>query len=719
MLSQETTTSPNTFRVTGMTCAGCAASLQRALLSNPRISSAAVSITSGTAVVSCPTLSPEAIIGLVKQQGFGAELLSSSDLRSNVERQQQALEKTWRYRAIMGVACWLPLEIFHWTTSAMHWHPEWMGWLMFFGALVILAIVGPGFFASAWQAARRRTTNMDTLISLGASTAFCYSTIVLIFSRNEPTYFAEAAGLLGIVSVGHWMEARATAKAGTAVRELLHMQPETTELLRLDGSTITVPSEEITAGQRLLIRPGARIAVDGLVLEGQSDVDESIVTGESTPVRRSPGQTVIAGSMNTTGRLVIQTTVSGRQTTVRRIAELVERAQTSRAPIQKLADQISAIFVPTVLIIAISTAAVWWLAGNGSAGIIAAVTVLIISCPCALGLATPIAVMVGTGAAGLHGILIKDAETLERIGRSKQVVFDKTGTLTHGKPELENVETQPGFSESEVLRLAAGVEAPSEHPLAGAIVRAAKYRGLTIPEVVQFAAIPGTGVTGQIEGHRVRVERHHQSTSVVLIDDQTAAFLTLTDTVRPDSAQAIQRLRMLNVKVSMLTGDRYATAISIAKSLGIPAEDVAADATPESKMQTIRGLGHNVVMVGDGLNDAAALAESGLGVAMASGTRVAIEAAGVVIPGDRVSAVADLFQLSQMTLRTIQQNLFFAFLYNVAAIPLAAFGLTGNHGPLWAAVAMGLSDLTVVGNALLLKSRLKRRLAGTKGLRQH
>jgi len=702
-----------TFRITGMTCAGCAASLQRALLANPRISSAAVSITSGIAAVSSLSLSPEAVISIVRQQGFGAELVSGSDIRGNVEHQQQAVEKTWRYRAIMGMTLWLPLEIFHWTTSAMHWHPEWMGWLMFFGALVIMAIAGPGFFVSAWQAARRRTTNMDTLISMGAATAFCYSTIVLVFGWNEPTYFAEAAGLLGIVSVGHWMEARATAKAGTAVRELLQMQPETTELLRLDGSTITVPSEEITAGQRLLIRPGARIAVDGLVVEGQSDVDESIVTGESTPIRRSPGETVIAGSMNTTGRLVIQTTVSGRQTTIRRIAELVERAQTSRAPIQKLADQISAIFVPTVLAIAALTALGWWLAGDGSAGIIAAVTVLIISCPCALGLATPIAVMVGTGAAGLHGILIKDAETLERIGRSKHVVFDKTGTLTHGKPELEKVEVQPGFSESEVLRLAAGVESPSEHPLAGAIVRAAKQRGLTIPEVMQFAATPGMGVTGQIEGHKVRVERHHQATAVVLINDQTAAFLTLTDTVRPDSAEAIQRLRMLNVKVSMLTGDRRTTAISIAKSLGIPSEDVAADATPESKMQTIRDLGHNVVMVGDGLNDAAALAESGLGVAMASGTTVAIEAASVVIPGDRVSAVADLFQLSQMTLRTIRQNLFFAFLYNAAAIPLAAFGLTGDNGPLWAAVAMGLSDLTVVGNALLLKHRLKRTLTAT------
>lgn len=703
-----------TFRITGMTCAGCSSSLQRALLINPGVTSASVSITSGLARVTGPALNPQVIMELVRRQGFSAEPVQDTAARSQSEYQQESVERVWRHRALVGMGLWIPLEAFHWTTSALHWHPAWMPYAMLSGALIILLIAGPGFFRSALQAARRGTTNMDTLISLGAVTAFSYSTVVLFRQLNQPTYFAEAAGLLGIVSVGHWLEARASAHAGAAVRQLLQMQPETSELLRLDGSTITVPSVQITAGQRLLIRPGSRIAVDGVILEGQSDVDESIVTGESLPVSRTVGQVVPAGAMNTTGRLVIRTTVSGRETTVRRMAELVEMAQTSRAPIQKLADRISAIFVPSVLAIAACTALGWWLAGNASQGLISAVTVLIISCPCALGLATPMAVMVGTGAAGLHGILIRDAETLERIGRSGHVVFDKTGTLTQGHPELQKIDVEPGHSEAEVLQLAAGVESPSEHPLAGAIVRAAELRGLSIPPVEQFAATPGVGVTGVVNGHRVSVERHHQTSAMVTIDGRAAALLTLADAVRPDAALAIRRLKALPVHVSLLTGDRRSTALQIAEQLGIEAGNVTADATPETKMHRIRSLGDNVVMVGDGLNDAGALAASGLGVAMASGTQVAIEAARVVIPGDRVCAVPELFQIARQTLTTIRQNLFFAFAYNAAAIPVAALGLIGEHGPLWAAVAMGLSDLTVVGNALRLKRRLKHTLAASR-----
>ncbi len=699
------------IRVTGMTCTGCAASIQRALEARGDISSASVSFAAGTAIIEGHGLQPDSLISTIRGRGFGAELINpadTADQNSEIEKQQLANEKIWRHRAMVGIGLWAPLEILHWTATALHWHGDWMPWLMFAGALIIIVFAGSEFYKSAWNAAIRRTTNMDTLISMGATTAFVYSTVVLLLNLQHPTYFAEAAGLLGIVSLGHWFEARASARAGTAVRELLQLQPETAEILKDDGSIQTVASGDIQAGWKLIIRPGGRIAVDGVVIEGGSAVDESIVTGESVPIDKSPGDNVVAGSMNTTGRLIVTTTVDGRHTTVSRIAELVQKAQTSRAPIQRLADTISSIFVPTVLTIAGLTLLGWWLAGDFSRGVIAAVTVLIISCPCALGLATPMAVMVGTGAASRRGILIRNAETLERIGRSMRIVFDKTGTLTSGKPEVIRISPESGYSKDQLLQLAAAVEAPSEHPVAKAIVKAAQARGLLLPVVTDFHAIPGLGVTGQVEGQIVVVARDVQATARVTIDGKMIGTLTVTDQLRPDAVAAVASLHRSGVHVSMLSGDKVETARAMGRELGLHETDVFADATPEIKSQHIQSLGRDVIMVGDGLNDAAALAASGLGVALATGTNVAIEAAAVVIPGDRVSAIPELLQLSRATLRTIRQNLFFAFLYNALAIPLAAFGLLGTSGPLWAALAMGASDITVVGNALRLKWRLEK-----------
>jgi P-type Cu+ transporter len=489
---------------------------------------------------------------------------------------------------------------------------------------------------------------------------------------------------------------------------LLGLQPETAEVSDEDGSTRIIPTSLVAAGMRLIVRPGGRIAVDGLVVEGGSAVDQSIVTGESTPVEKKPGDFVVAGSMNTTGRLTVRTTVDGRHTTISRIADLVEKAQTSRAPIQRLADSISAIFVPTVLGIAALTVIGWWVFGDLSGGIIAGVTVLIISCPCALGLATPMAVMVGTGAASRRGILIRNAETLERVGKVSHVVFDKTGTLTSGRPEVTSISADADHTENELLRLAAAVEAPSEHPIAKAIVRAANSRGLARVAVEDFIAIPGLGVKGRVEGRRVTVDRDEHATARVTLDGKRIGALFLTDRLRPDAIDAVAALNQAGLQVSMLSGDKSATARKMGRELGLSESDIIADATPEAKAQYIRSLGRDVIMVGDGLNDAVALAASGLGVALASGTNVAIEAAAVVIPGDRVQAVMELIALSRATLSTIRQNLFFAFFYNTLAIPLAAFGLLGTSGPLWAALAMGVSDITVVGNALRLKRRLDR-----------
>ena len=697
------------LRVTGMTCTGCAAGIQRALEARADVTAASVSFTTGTAEIEGSNLQPKSVIATVEGRGFQAELIEANEIageQSDIVKKQQTNERIWRHRAIIGIGLWAPLEILHWTATAMHWHGAWMPWTMFIGALVVILFAGLEFYKSAWKAAVHWTTNMDTLISIGATTAFLYSSVAMFLKLELPTYFAEASGLLGIVSLGHWFEARASAKAGSSVRELLQMQPETAEKIEVDGSTKKVPSADVQVGWKLVVRPGGRIAVDGIVVEGQSSVDQSIVTGESIPVEKVVGERVVAGSINTTGRLIVETTVDGRHTTVSRIAQLVQKAQTSRAPIQRLADQVSSIFVPTVLLIASLTLIGWGIVGDFPKGVISAVTVLIISCPCALGLATPMAVMVGTGAASQRGILIRNAEALERIGRASRVVFDKTGTLTVGKPVVTAISPYTGYTEESLLQLAASVEAPSEHPIGKAIVSESKARRLTLLPVDQFLSIPGSGVQGQVAGHRIVVERDENATFRVVLDGVCIGTVTLNDQLRADAVVAVNALRNSGINVSILSGDRKETAQAIAKTLGLGIQDVFYESSPESKAKHIQSLGKDVIMVGDGLNDAAALAASGLGVALASGTNVAMEAAAVVIPGDRVSAVPELIQLSKATLRTIKQNLFFAFLYNALAIPLAAFGLLGESGPLWAAFAMGASDITVVGNALRLKRSL-------------
>jgi len=728
-----------------MTCAGCAATVQKAIESQRGVQAAAVSVMDGSAVVQGSGIDPAAIVQAVQSKGYNAEFVEDTatpdELRSDIEHHQQHHERMWRYRAIIGLALWAPLELLH-IFGPHSWH-SWMEWVMFAGATVVIAVAGWGFYQSALRAAIKRTTNMDTLIALGATTAYVYSAIVLLFGIDQPMYFAEASGLLGIVSLGHWFEARASAKAGSAVRELLELQPDEAELIAggqepipppsqggsevvghdshhraphprpgpLTGTeeeSVVIPSSHIRPGDHLLVRPGGRIPVDGIVIEGSSAVDEAIVTGESLPVEKRPGDAVIAGSMNTTGRLVIGASVDGRHTTVVRIAEMVQRAQTSKAEIQRLADYISSIFVPVVIVIAIVTLLGWWLiAGMVAKGIVAAVTVLIISCPCALGLATPMAVMVGAGAASRRGILIKSAAALERAGRATRIIFDKTGTLTAGKAQVLRVELlQPGAREEEVLRLAAGAEAASEHPIAQAIVAYARRRGIPPGRVTEFEAMPGLGVRAVIDGRRIEVSRDEEAAAKVVVDGARVARITIADALRPDAREAIEALRSEGIEVIMLTGDRGSVAREIGASLGLGDHEIVADATPESKAEFAAAQAKDTMMVGDGINDAAALASAGVGVAMSSGTNIAIESADVVIPSDRVRSIPELIGLSRATLRTIRQNLFFAFFYNASAIPAAAFGVLGEHGPLIAALAMGLSDITVIGNALWLKWRL-------------
>jgi len=693
------------------------------------------------------------LVDAVRSKGFDAEVIhelrAPSELRSEIEHKQALNERAWRNRAIVGLGIWAPMELMHWTIG----HHGWLLWVMACGASIVMAVAGSGFIASAWNAARHRSVNMDTLIAIGATTAYGFSLVVFIAQwfgklHDQPSYFAESAALLGIISLGHWLEARATSHAGSAVRELLELQPEQAEIVEhatapeandpssrsqtshhdeAAETTRMVPSANVRKGDLLLIRPGGRIPVDGEVVDGRSEVDESVVTGESIPALKTVGDHVVAGGMNTTGRLVVRADVDGTHTTISRIAELVTKAQSSKANIQRLADKVASVFVPVVLAIALATFLGWWLImSDPGQGVICTVTVLIISCPCALGLATPMAVMVGSGAASKRGILIKSAMALEQAGRATHIVFDKTGTLTRGAPDVHSIELiDSNTTESEILRLAAAAELSSEHPIARAIVHAAKARGISLPTSKNFRAIPGEGVEADVEDKHVEVRLDEEATCKVVVDGRLRARMNVLDAVRPDAASTITHLHEMGFAVHMLTGDRLHVARRIANELGLRDQHVHAEATPDGKIQYIRSLSRkasasqgqgarttradSTIMVGDGINDAAALAEADLGIAMASGTNIAIESADVVIPGDRVRAVAETVHIARQTLRTIKQNLFFAFFYNSAAIPAAALGLLGIHGPLIAAAAMGFSDLTVIGNALRLKRSLTRR----------
>jgi heavy metal translocating P-type ATPase len=697
------------LRVTGMNCAGCAATVQRAIEAEPGVSSASVSVIEGLATIQGEDLSSHALARAIEGHGFKAEplteRLSPSDLRSEIELRQQRQERQWRIRAIVGLSIWAPMEILHWTVST-----AWMPWLMMAGATVVMVTAGFGFYRSALAAALRRTTNMDTLIAIGATTAYVFSLVRLLADLGPPLYFTESAALLGIISLGHWLEARSTASAGSAVRELLELQPDVAELCERDGQpTGTTPSADVQPGDLMLIRPGARVPVDGTVIDGESDVDESLVTGESEPVRRGPGDAVVAGSVNAAGRLIVESTVDGRHTTISRIADLVQQAQSSKADIQRLADRVCAVFVPTVLTIAAITMAGWWIAGDPVTGIISTVTVLIISCPCALGLATPMAVMVGAGAASRRGILVKSAVALEAAGRARHVIFDKTGTLTRGRPSVTAIDVEAdGWSEQALLGAAADVERASEHPIARAIVDAAEQRDLTRRPVRDFEALPGQGVRGYVDDLVVEVIRDETSTCQVVIDGTRIGTLTVTDDLYPDATAAVERLKGMDLQITVLSGDRRPVAEAIARRLDLDADHVIAEATPESKTQFVADQAAGTVMVGDGINDAAALARADLGIAMASGTNIAIESAAVVIPSNQVTAVPETVRIARATLRTIKQNLFFAFFYNATAIPAAAFGLLGPYGPIIAALAMAGSDLTVIGNALRLRRRLQK-----------
>ena len=747
--TNQSTASTHVLRIDGMHCAGCSAAITQELQSQPGVRKAIVDHLSGMATVETEAfVTDQKLVDVVVGSGYQAQRMDAIVdpvlMQAEAERAQSRAELLWRRRSQIGFALWIPMEALHWITMSQHIHNSAVDSALLIGSTLSMVLVGSGFWRSAWSVLRVWRTNMDVLIALGATTAYVASLVIFIAQRmgalqDQSTWFSEAAALLAIISLGHWFEAKATKSAGAAVRELLELQPEKAERIGAAGESEFIQSQDIRAADVIMVRPGGRVPIDGVIEVGEADLDESVMTGEPLPVRRTLGERVSAGTKCFSGMLHVRAATTGRDTSLSRIARLVQHAQTSRPPIQRMADRVAAVFVPLVLVIAAATAIGWGVAGSWPTGIMAATAVLIISCPCALGLAGPMAVMVGTGEASLRGILIKDAAALERAGRIGTILFDKTGTLTKGEPVVTNIEllvaaepsvaqtknatsqqmnaqaagqatstSQHALSLQQALALSAAVESGSEHPIARAILRRAAQENIVVPAATRFESTPGLGVRAQVNGQSVEMRRDANASCVLLINGAAMARFTLADSLRVEAPKVIQALQVVGMKIGLITGDRRTEALRIAHESGIDQDMVTADATPESKLHVIRGYGERAMMVGDGVNDSAALAAAGLGVAMGGGTSIASESASIVLVGGTLSSLPALIDISKATLRCMRQNLFLAFVYNVVAIPLAAFALLGAYGPAIAAAAMACSDISVVGNAVRLKWSLKR-----------
>jgi Cu+-exporting ATPase len=620
--------------------------------------------------------------------------------------------------------------------TLLTWAPipalPWFTWGMWLFLLVtpVQFIGGWSFYKGAWNAIRTRNINMDFLIALGTSVAYFYSVVVLFFPTWLPVkveerdvYFEVSAVIIAFVLLGKYMEEIIKKKSSAAVRRLLDLRPAVAHALR-DGKEVEIPAESIMVGEAVIVRPGEKIPTDGKVVEGESSVDESMLTGESMPVEKKPGTAVIGGTLNRSGAFTFQATKIGADTALAQIIKMVEDAQASTAQIQRLADQVTGYFVPAVVFVALLALFGWTVAGHFPHGLLAFVAVLIISCPCALGVATPAALMVGVGRGADNGILIRGGEVLERAEKLTAVVFDKTGTITRGEPTVTDVVSFTGQGEAELLTLAAAVEAGSEHPLGEAIVRAAQHRALPIPKASSISALSGMGIQGQVDGKRVwlgnrrlfakqgiatsgaegvltRLEADGKTAMLVGRGSQLLGVVAVADTVKPEAAEAVAALKARAVKVVLLSGDNRRTAEAIGRQVGI--DHVIAEVMPEDKVETIHALqkeGEVVAMVGDGVNDAPALAAADIGIAIGSGSDVAKETGSIILIRDDVRDVGTSIELSRATMRKIKQNLFWAFVYNTIGIPVAAFGLLN---PIFAAAAMALSSLSVVANSALLK----------------
>ena len=708
--------------IEGMTCASCVSRVEKALRMVNGVLDATVNLATESAHVRTAGAQTEDLIRAADKAGYHASLRKPAATASAATARHEA----WvvALAALFTLPLALPMLL-----EPAGVHAMLPGWLQLALATPVQFWLGARFYRSGWKALKAGTGNMDLLVALGTSAAFGLSTYYLFL--HDPgsmphLYFEASSVVITLVLLGKWLESRAKKQTASAIRALQALRPEVARVRR-NGADIDLPINQVRIDDLVVIRPGERVGVDGVVVDGSSHVDESLITGESLPVAKQPGDQVTGGAVNADGLLIVRTAAIGSETTLSRIIRLVENAQVAKAPIQRLVDKVSAIFVPIVLLIAFITFAGWWLSGAAlEIAIINAVAVLVIACPCALGLATPTAIMAGTGIAAKSGILIKDAQALEIAHGVKTVVFDKTGTLTNGKPAIQEM-IAVDVDETSMLALAASIQIGSAHPLARAIVEAAEARSIQRLPATQVRALPGRGVAATVNGVEYELGNarlmRESGIDMQLLSERASAleengytiswfasvapvrrlhgFFAFGDRIKPGSAHAVERLHALGIETVLLTGDNWGSANAAGKALGIA--QIIAEVLPSDKAEKVLALkqeGRRVAMVGDGINDAPALAAADVGIAMATGTDVAMHAAGITLMRGDPALVADAIDISRRTYGKIRQNLFWAFVYNLVGIPLAAFGLLN---PMIAGAAMALSSVSVVGNALLLR----------------